>query len=260
MNNEYRIHLEAFFTTLLDYRHSTNRLNAILTEDAKIYSQEGATYRAGSSLIISDWSGPTDNGWEINFHTTIMKETSKENYAQEIRGIISRECCLIYSQSFEALEKYLKDSLFNKSTINIHLKEYISSMMRKNESLSRETMPGGEKLFKILKKTGGKAFAKQSKKNNLNIGYNELWIVLSEVRHSIVHSNSIIKFTKINRSKHHLGIFNMLFNYSKIDDDYIKIQLEYKKLEKLIKRLSEFGFQAYKALSLEENLEWNVYK
>lgn len=260
MNNQYKTYLETFFTTLLGYRHSTRRLNTILINDAKIYSKKDASYRSGSTLVISDWSGLTDKGWEINFNTRITKQTLKSEYAQEIRDIISRECCLIYAQSFEALERLLKDSLFFKSTSNSDLQKYLLSQLKKDNTLTREKMPGGDNLFKGLMLSRGNAFEVNSKGKNLNIRYSELWRVLSEARHSIVHSNSVLKFSKINRSKHHLAVFELLFNYSRIDDDYISIQLEYPKFERLIKRLSEFAFQVFKSLCIEENIEWNVYE
>ena len=120
-------------------------------------------------------------------------------------------------------------------------------------------MPGGEKLFRILKKAGGKTFKKFSKQNNKNIKFTELWTVLSETRNSITHSSSKIKKSKLNRSKHHLAIFEYLFNSSEIDESYIFIELDYRKFDKLIKNISEFAFQILKTLSIEEKIEWKVY-
>ena len=261
MNNQYKEYLDSYFSTLLDFRHSTNRLNKILKKDVEIYTKKDATFHSGSALIISDWSGPTDNGWELNFHTGIRKETNKENYEIEYKRILSRECCLMYAQSFEALEKFIKDCLFNQQLRNNELNEYIITLLRKEDSLvTRELMPGGEKLFKILKKAGGKTFQKHSKQNNKNIKFKELWTVLSESRHSITHSSSRIKKNKLNKSEHHFAIFNSLFNSSDLENEYLLIELDYKKLDKLIKNLSEFAFQILKILSTEDKIEWKVYE
>ncbi len=260
MTNYYKEYLDDFFSILLDYRHSTNRLNKVLKRDVEIYTKKGAIIHSGSALIVSDWSGPTDNGWELNFHTGIFKETIKDNYESEINKILSRECCLMYSQSFEALETFLKDCLFSKQFRDEELKNYIISLNNKeNYKLSRESMPGGEKLFSILKKAGGKTFKDFSKQNNKNIKFKELWTVLSETRHSITHSNSKIKKSKLNSSKHHLAIFEYLFDSSETDDNNILIELDYHKFDKLIKNISEFAYQILKTLSIEEKIEWNVY-
>ena len=260
MTNQYKEYLDYFFSTLLEFRHSTNRLNKILKKDVEIYTEKGSHIRASSALVISDWSGPTDNGWELNFHTGIFKETTKENYESDINKIISRECCLMYAQSFEALEKYIKDCLFNQQLRNKELNSYILSLQRdENFVLTRERMPGGDKLFKILKKAGGKTFQSYTKHNNRNIKFKEFWTVLSESRHSITHSSSRIKKNKLNKSEHHFAIFKFLFNSTEIDNEYLLIELDYKKLNKLIKNLSEFAFQILKILSTEDNIEWKVY-
>jgi hypothetical protein len=261
MNNPYKAYLDDFFSTLLEYRHSTDRLNRVLKKDIEIYSKEEAQFFSSSALVISDWSGPTDKGWEMNFHTGVFKNTLKNNYEQEIQNLISRECCLMYAQSFEALEKYVKDCLFDKAGRDEELKKYIISLRNKQPfKFERGSMPGGDNLYRILKKTGGKTFTKYSKENNLNVKFSELWTVLSEARHSITHSRSIIGISKLNRSNHHTEIFDFLFNCSLIDNDSLLIQLDYYKLDRLIKRLSEFAYQILKILSIEDGIQWEVYK
>ena len=261
MTNQYKPYLDSFFSELLELRHSTNRLEKVLKKDVEIYTEKGAQFHSGSALIISDWTGITDNGWDLNFHTGIFKETTKESYEREINQILSRECCLMYAQSFEFLEKYIKNCLFNLQMRDNELKNYIINLQGKNKpQVTREQFLGGEKLFKTLKKAGGLTFQKYSKQNNKNIEFKELWTILSETRHSITHSSSIIRKDKLNKSEHHLNIFNFLFNSSKFDNDNLLLELDYKKLDRLIKKLSEFAFQILKILSKEENTEWDVYK
>ncbi|WP_377492697.1 hypothetical protein [Pontibacter toksunensis] len=116
-------------------------------------------------------------------------------------------------------------------------------------------MPGGEDLFKVLKKAGGESFKDFSSENNLNIKFKELWTFLSKVRHSVTHNESLINFGLVNKSNHHTEIFHFLFNSSPISEDTISIELDYKKFERLIKRFSEFAYQVFKVLSIEEKLE-----
>jgi hypothetical protein len=78
--------------------------------------------------------------------------------------------------------------------------------------------------------------------------------ILSEVRHSITHSKSEINKSKINKTKYHNQIFDFLFTYSVINDELLKIELDFTKFEYLVKKLAEFSFQIYKAISIEENL------
>ncbi len=259
MINTYKKHLYYFFEKLLYYRHINGRIDKVFQKDIKVYSSEEAIIEFISALVISDWTGPTDNGWEINFPTCHITETNKENYETEIRKFLSKQLCLLYAQSFESFERYLKNCLFERIVRDDTIKAYAISLYskkRRPSSITRENMLRGDGLFKVLKKAGGKSFNKFSSNNNLNIKFKELWTILSEVRHSITHRESLIEKKKVNKSSHHFGIFNYLFNSKNISDDLILIELTYGKFDNLIKRFSEFAFQIFKLLSIEENLEW----
>lgn len=62
MKNPYKKSLDIFFETITDFKHSSNRINKVLLRDAQIYTVEESKYFSGTSLIIGDWTGPTDNG------------------------------------------------------------------------------------------------------------------------------------------------------------------------------------------------------
>lgn len=260
MKNPYLKQLNIFFENLLYFRHICGRINKVFEKEINDYKRKEAVIHFASALIISDWTSPNDNGWEINFHTGIMKETVKENYELEIKKNFSQQLCLLYSQSFESFERYLKDSLFEKSQRDPVLQAYIVSFFPKTQEklLSRENFPGGKKLFKILKKAGGKSFINFSTKNNKNIRFDDLFEILSETRHSITHQGSIIENKKIYKTKYQNAIFNYLFKYQTISNEKTLIELDYKKFELLIKRFSEFSFQVFKILSIEDGFDWNT--
>lgn len=258
MTNSYKKSIDQFFEKLLYYRHISGRINKVIQKDIKEYSSDQARIHFASSLIISDWTVPTDNGWEINFHSGISRETTKDNYKSEIEKIHSRQLCLLYAQSFESFERFLKDCIFDRLSRDENIREYVISLLPKNQnsSITRAKMPSGENLFRALKKAGGKSFKDFSSNNNLNVKFKELWTILSEVRHAITHNESIIELKLIKKSDHHYNIFNYLFNSKSVSDDLLQIELDYVKFEKLIKRFSEFAFQIFKLLSIEDHLEW----
>jgi hypothetical protein len=66
----------------------------------------------------------------------------------------------------------------------------------------------------------------------------------------------MIELKLVNKSEYHSDIFNYLFNSKSVSDDFLLIELDYGKFEKLIKRFSEFAFQIFKLLSIEEHIEW----
>lgn len=260
MSNSYKKSLDEFFKKLLYYRHISGRINQVFQKEIKEYSSDKAIIQFASALIISDWTGPTDNGWEKNFHSGITTKTTKENYKTEIEKIHSRQLCLLYAQSFESFERFLKDCLFDRLGRDENIRDYVVTLIPKNQDsfISRTKMPGGDNLFKALKKAGGESFKDFTIKNNLNIKFKELWTILSEVRHAITHNESMIELSLINKSKYHFEIFNYLFNSKNISNELLLIELDYKKFEKLIKRLSEFAFQIFKLLNIEENMEWSI--
>jgi len=133
MKNPYSSFLNKMYSTLLEYRHSTDRLNKVLNKDVEVYTKGGVNLNYSSALVISDWSGTKDNGWAINFYTGTFIETKRDAYEIEINKMLSREFCLIYSQSFEALEKFLKDCLFVKAKQDEEYENYIISLIPKKK-------------------------------------------------------------------------------------------------------------------------------
>lgn len=119
-------------------------------------------------------------------------------------------------------------------------------------------LPGGDKLFKLIKNAIGDEFSEKSKKNNKNLKFKELWTVPSECRHTITHSNLNIDKSKIKITDYHFEIFNHLFYADSVNDAKIKIRLGYKKLERLLKYVAEFGYQMFKLLSQPDNYPYQL--
>jgi hypothetical protein len=257
MNNEYKIFLNNYFSTLLEFIHNCRRLNKVIFLDIEKYKQAASVYDSNSALILNDWSGKTDNGWALPFHSGLIKNTSKENYEGEMISVLSREFCLMYCQSYESLEKFFKDCVFYKAKNDLKFSEEIKITFKIDGKLTRDNIKGGELLYKVIKKIGKKTLQNLSKENNTNIKFGELLKILSEVRHSITHSKSVINKSKINKTKYHNQIFDFLFSYSIINNEQLKIELDFKKFEYLVLKLAEFSFQIFKAISIEENLNWN---
>ncbi|MGV8994033.1 MAG: hypothetical protein ACOH1O_08020 [Flavobacterium sp.] len=254
--NEYKVFLENYFSTLLEILHTTRRLNKLILLDIKKYSETYAEFFSDSALVLRDWSSDdTSKLIQPSFSDT-LKSTSKENYKGQMTSVLSREFCLMYSQSYEALERFLKDCVFYKLSGDIYYSAVISKLYIDGEEITRENMKGGGALYYAIKKIGNKTLQKLSAKNNSNIKFKELFEIISNVRHSVTHSNSIILKSKINKSEYHFQIFDLLFSHLVIDEKNIKIQLDFEKFEKLIKIMNEFAFQIFKAISIEEKLDW----
>ena len=254
MTNPYKEHLDIFFETITDLKHTANRLNKVLLQDVEKYTNEKAEFFSGTALVIGDWTGPTDNGWKINFHTGITKSTFKENYASEIEKVLSREFGLTFAQSFEGLEKLLKDFVFIKIQTDTTFKESLNP----NKNYSRDRLNGGDEIFKLIKKACGKEFTKCSKQNNNNFKFSEFFKIISEVRHSFVHSQGELKTSKIPKDKYYKSLFEHLLPLNKLENEKVELKFNYKILDKLLIYISEFGFQFFKILSKIDNYEWKI--
>lgn len=254
MTNPYKKHLDNFFETVTDFKHTSNRLNKVLLKDVEKYTAEGARYFSGTSLVIGDWSGPTDNGWKLNFHTGIQKSTIKENYSNEIEKVLSREFGLAYSQCYEAFETLLKDLVNVKILSNQNFRESLPA----NKDYSRERLRGGDDIFKLVKKAGGKRFKNYSNQNNNNFKFSETFKIFSEIRHAITHSQGVFSPSKIPHDKYYQSLFEHLLPLNKLDEDSIQLKFDFKTLDRLLIYLSEFGYQVFKILSEEDKYEWKI--
>jgi hypothetical protein len=252
--NLYKKSLDTFFETIIDFKHASNRINRVLLNDVQKYTAEESKYFSGTSLIIGDWTGPTDNGWKITFHTGIQKSTLKENYATEIESVLSREFGLAFAQCYEAFETFLKDIVYIKILNDKVFKKKLSADI----SYSRENLKGGENIFKLIKKAGGNRFKKYSKQNNNNLRFSETFKIFSEIRHAVTHSKGILKTSKIPKEKYYELLFEHFLPLNKLENELINLNFNYKIYENLIINLAEFGYQIFKILSEEDNYEWKI--
>lgn len=257
MSNLYKIFLDNYFSTLIDFIHTSRRLNKVLISDSETYTQIGSIYKSKSALVLSDWTGETEDGWKLTFNSGLFKRTTEENYGTEVKSILSREFCFLYCQSYEALERFFKDCVFYKLQADLIYRDENKEVFRKKGEVSRKNMKGGDALYDAVKKIGKTTLHELSMNNTSNLKFKELLEVLSEVRHSVTHSKSIIDKHKINLTPYHDKVFNFFFNHAEIYTEQVHIELDFKKFEFLINKLAEFAFQIFKAISIEEKLEWS---
>lgn len=254
MINPYKYHLTSFFETITEFKHTSNRLNNVLLKDVEKYTADGAHFFSATSLVIGDWTGPTDNGWKLPFHSGVHRLTEKENYSNEIENLLSREFGLTFAQSFEAFETLLKDFVDSKINTDTSFKESLSE----DKDYSRSALRGGEEIFKLIKKAGGERFKKYSKQNNNNFRFTETFKVFLEVRHAITHSQGKIKTSKIPKDNYYEKLFEHMLPLNKLEGETVQLKFEFRTLDRLLIFISEFGFQIFKILSENDNYEWKI--
>lgn len=255
MYNPYKVHLDAYFATITDLKHTLHRINKVLLQDSKKYTSDEAIYKSGTALVIGDWTGPTNNGWKIYYHTKSIKITSKENYPDEINRILSREFAIGIAQSYEALETLLKNLIWVKIELNQNFRSSLPRL-HKDMPYTRENLKGGLSLLELIKKASGDRFNKYSKVNNHNFRFTEIFKFLSEIRHSITHSQGKFKITQEFNDKYYKALLNHFLPTTEIEQEIIILKFDYGIFDKLIIHIAEFGYQMFKILSQEDNFDW----
>jgi hypothetical protein len=254
-NNLYIPFLIPFFQLITDFKHNSDRLNKVLLEDIKIYTADGAEYYSGTALIIADWTGPTEDGWELPFHTGVIKETETKNYEEEIKTLLSREFGLVFAQCYEGFETLLKDFVDIKYKSDENFRNKINS----KKTYSRNSLNGGNELFDYIKKAGGSSFYEFSNRNNKNFKFKELFTVFSELRHAITHSQGKLKKIKIPETRYYKDLFVHLLPLNDLDNEIIVLKLDYQIIERMLKYLAEFAYQIFKILSKEDGYNVDMY-
>ena len=166
VDNEYKVFLEKYFSTLLEILHTTRRLNQLILLDIEKYSQTNEDFFSDSGLVFWDWSSADTNKLIQPRYSESFKSTSKKNYSSEMSDVLSREFCLMYSQSYEAFERFLKHCVFYKLSDVVYYSAVIKKLYIDGEEITRENMKGGAALYYAIKKIGNKTLQKLSAKNN----------------------------------------------------------------------------------------------
>jgi hypothetical protein len=253
-DNPYKKFINDYFQRLLELRHRAYRINTVLGDAKKDfeYVKEDEILSA-SALIISDWSGSDVKPFGRNYHTGVFSRTLGRDYKQEIDHILSFQCCNSFAQGYEALEKLLKDLVYLKSQEDKRFYEKVQA--KHDRVVNRSSLRGGDVLFGLSKFACGSSY-RDPHRVNLKI----LWSLISDVRHAITHSSSLIKYSKLTSSHEKLGLFKQLFFCSQIGKGYVLIEIDYNNLDSLIKVLAEIGFQFFKLTSKEEKLDWDILR
>ncbi len=240
MENRYRKYLVEFFESTNYYYHVSYRIENLLKNESKIFLNGKSEFYTSNALMISDWTGPTEDGWELPFHTDVFTTTNTDNYLEEMEKIKSRENLLNFAQGFEVFQK------FAKNCIN-----------KKNCEISRNDLKTNDLILKILREEGGDTFKKFSLQNNNNFKFEKLFEMYVELRHSITHSNSIAEKNKIIKDEYSEKLFELLMPEAEIKKDYIILKMNFKVFRANMKIINEFAFQIYKIFSIEEGLKYD---
>lgn len=242
-----------------------NKYEEIITQQIN----EKKKFLKGTRLVISDLTGETDNNWEINYYVqTEGYFVDSENYKlrnQEIYNVVALN---LIAQSYETIERFLKEIL--KEYFKNNEQIAAETIGRVNFILNRRNVDWNSTINKLDQGVNNKGLLKIIRTlsndfagieiNNLeNVNLVEWLEMISIVRHSIVHSSSIIKNNQMNKLTGQMK--NYLERYFEIQEGEsgsLILRTIPTKQTKLFKFICEYAFQIFKSLSISLDLEWKV--
>lgn len=252
--NPYLTAIDKFFLRLTTLRHGASMFETAIANSRKAFASwseypEDMAISA-SSLVISDLTGPSDQGWVRNFHTGATVITYKNEYDAATKTMLSQHYCYSFIQAFEALERLMKDTMAIYSANNV---SYVTETERVEGGIKPKEINLYYKIFKII----GQNIRFIDKYQGYKVGYKELWTVLSKSRNAITHCISNIEKAEVDKSKIHKKYFHILFPDAIRENEVIKINLTHKQFMHSTKVIGEFGFQIFKGFSIVGDLKWD---
>jgi len=238
--------------------HLTNRIKEI---EKQLESSSGLGPHIGTTLIIGDLTGKTDNGWKYNYPTEFQIEIERHQMIESIEKLISQNGMTFLANCYEILESFLfniiGEFLNTYPSYQKLLKEKKENSTDKKEFLRKYyRSKNNTELFKLLREISLE-YKKSEKINNSGMDLKDWYYVITNVRHSIVHSLHFINTKELSFNKHQMSIFNAFFTHEKIKG-YEKLVMSDNESKKQINLIAEFGFMIFKSLSITENENWEI--
>lgn len=272
--NAYRNPIENFFNRISYLQGTLFHLESALSNYLKIRNENfknslndnKVDFELGSSLVISDLTGVTDNGWPLYYPTQSKYILTISSYETETINLIKRETSYCLAQGYEAFEKFLKEilSLYFEENTQEAIKQKLLDQNENTNSINwKEKLKSGKnnnELFKLIRKISN---LEVSEKNNFKqINLNEWYEVYSLFRHSITHSEG--KLLKDNKDfkKFNANQIKYLKKYFTYEDcrEYIHFSIPRKLGNTILEILSEYAFMIFKELSIKSNQDWEILK
>lgn len=287
MNNQniYNQYIEEFLERAAFLQGSIYHLSKDINKYREVYIESRQSnidldFRLGTHLVISDITGPTDNGWHYVYSTNEGYTVKLTDYDDQNSRLINEYTSFTILQSYEAFRRFLKSILAryyfeNQDMVVKHkllkfkkrnrIIRFWNQLLHSRQNFEQEfifqNMELGKynsNLFKCLRRLS-EHYRKHEKKNNKNLDLIEFHKIFSICRHSITHNDSIVEKDTISRlSKNGKRILD--FFATKEVKKGLLINLSQKKASRIIVVICEHVFLIYKSISLAESMNWKILK
>ncbi len=189
-----------------------------------------------------------------------------DNLENEIKDVISQQCCFAVSQAYEVFESFLIELLteflfYNQQKLKevklaaggiILIRETIRNMVKQNQKTNNKG------LLSMIRKLSP-YFTNHEAHNIHNVNITQWFDLLSMIRHTLVHNRQIIshrllKYLETNKAN---VMFDRHFQGKKIGDN-VCIYLEKNVTSDIIDWLNTFAHFIFKSFSTEAKLSLDI--
>jgi hypothetical protein len=287
---KYDFYIEEFFNRIGFLQGSLYHLDVDLKGFQKQFVRNSSEkldidFRLGTRLVISDLSGPTDNGWIIRYPTDVKYRVTISDYEKYTQNLVYEYSAFALLQAYEAFTLFIKSILASYFQSNVHLaykvgiirgkraKCFLKPLMvlflkkkENNKILDFNNLmnnmncgKNNSNLFKYLRKLS-QHYKHHEINNNRSINLIDFSKVFAIARHSITHNASIISAKSLDSlNKGQLEILKYFVENDKLSGKMI-IKLTQKKSSEILVIISEHAFLIFKSLSICSGQDWKILK
>jgi hypothetical protein len=221
----------------------------------------------GTSLIITDLSGPTDDGWLYQYPTGNF-DVKGEDYLQMLDEFTSREAERVVAQGYEAFETYLFDvtarfcDAKSEQSLVDHFKGNLPKASERDLEAWKKAVRGvyrrkaNSELIDLLRDLGHGLDEAEMHTNNRGLDIVRWYQITREVRHAVTHSEGVIS-SEVIEGLDHKEIDVLRDNYpGAMTDEGYALQLDVDSAQEALRTFAEYGYAIFKALSEERSYDW----
>lgn len=265
-----KLNLLHFLIHFLD-RRMTSTIKKVNQQIEKTKGQDWIAPFHGNSLVITDLSGPTDNGFLL-FGRTGHVKVEGADFVEKLNWVAQREGALAIAKAYESFETYIYDlaatygfkvdTSRSHTVLNLtHNIDELNSIEDWKESIRyKYRKVKNKKLINKLRKLGhGLEVAEDKTRNTRRLDVVSWFKVVEQVRHAVTHSNYIIDHAVLDSFQpEEKAILNRRFPGSESNSGY-SIEMDKHNSAFSIQLFAEYAHAIYKSLSIQSDLEWINY-
>jgi hypothetical protein len=220
----------------------------------------------GTSLIITDLSGPTDDGWLYQYPTGNF-DVEGEDYLQMLDEFIGREAERVVAQGYEAFETYLYDvtarfcDAKSEQSIVDHFKGNLPKVPDRDLEAWKKAVRGvyrrkpNSDLVDLIRNLGQDLEKAEVHTNNRGLDLVRWYQITGEVRHAVTHSEGVISSKVIEGlDRKEIRVLRKKYPGAKTDEGYA-LQLDVDSAQEALRTFTEYGYAIFKALSEERDYD-----